>query len=98
MHDLIDAGVMTGWRMPPILVKGMKIYTYPGTNRELDLQTVLDYLYEVCTGRQYTVARPPKVKINLQDMHYGKAAKRLTPRGRKVRAKRKKDIWSSFVL
>jgi hypothetical protein len=41
MHDLINAGRISGWRLPPIEIEpGVTAHIFPGTDREVTLEAV----------------------------------------------------------
>src|SRR5689334_1054700 len=40
MHDLIAVGRLDGWTLPPMVVDGVSVSLFPGSNREVTVEEV----------------------------------------------------------
>lgn len=47
MHDLIDRKEMFGWSLPPVEVDGRRCNIFPGTDREVTLESVQSELRKI---------------------------------------------------
>lgn len=47
MHDLIEQKQIFGWELPPVMVDGAEVRIFPGEDREVTLQEVIDELRRV---------------------------------------------------
>ena len=47
MHDFIERQEIFGWSLPPIEVDGRKCNIFPGSNREVTLESVQDELRKI---------------------------------------------------